>query len=621
MRSGRLVIPLFASLGLLLASTAHAQIPPQQPTPTPTPGTGPTEKPDGVAEQAPKTAGKLPTVPTLPPRKERGKAFELTINNGYFRWRGDWFKKFDLGFSDHPDDGGAPFPNPLGCRAVGGECDDTIKSSNIRLRLEPVVHLGERAGTTRTASVHMQVDIVDNLVLGSTPDSFLGDGTAAPGNAPLEAFSNSQAPAQAGRNSTSDSLVVRRAWAEIFTPFGQVKVGRMPSHWGMGMLTNAGGEDPIHGGYDLDSDFGDTVDRLIFNTMIPGTNLRGAVGTDWASTQPAASQTNLFANRFDGQPFDLDDNDDVTQWVFVIARLDDPKLFDERVAEGGLVLNYGLYFLYRNQDFSQGGQIIGEEPEFDQLIARGLTTYTPDAWLRLAYDKLELELELAAVAGDVNDLSDLGLIKGEPDENAANIRAWGGVGRFTYKLLNGDLRLGAEVGTASGDQFDNEPPGRTHVSNSALVPSGAVTRQQGDDITAFRFNFDYEIDLILFRELIGTVTNTTYLRPMLQYSLTDRITLKAQSVISFVNQPVSTPGNGSMYGIEFDGDLGYQNHGFFAGVSYGVLFPLSALDHPNSINEGGTGFGFPAAPQVAGRKSLGDAETAQTIQFRLMLKF
>lgn len=620
MRSGRLAIAIFASLGLLWTATAHAQIPPQQPTPTPTPGSS-TDK-AGVAEQAPKTAGKLPTVPTLPPRKDRGKAFELTLNNGYFRWRGDWLKKFDLGFSDDPTDGGAPFPNPLGCQSAGGDCNDTHKSSNIRLRLEPVIHLGERAGSTRTASVHMQVDVVDNLVLGSTPDSFFGDGTASPGNSPLEAFSGSQAPVQAGRNSKSDSLVVRRAWAEIFTPFGELKVGRMPSHWGMGILTNAGGEDPIHGGYDLDSDFGDTVDRLIFNAQIPGTNLRGAVGTDWTSTAPAASQTDLFLNTYDDQPFDLDDNDDVTQWVFAISRLDSPKDFADRVADGELVVNYGAYFLYRNQDFSHTGVTIGEAPPTDTLVARGLTEYIPDLWGRLAWKDLELEVEAVAVLGEVDELSDLGLVRGDPDEPAAKIRSWGGVGRVTYKLVDGDLRLGGEVGIASGDQFDSDVPGRTNVAQSSLVPSGSVSRQQGDDITAFRFNFDYEIDLILFRELIGTVTNTTYLRPMLQYELTDRITVKAQSVISFVNKAVSTPGNGGMYGIEFDGDLGYQNHGFFAGVSYGVLFPLSALDHPATIgNEGGTGFGFPNTPQVSGRKSVGDAETAQTIQFRLMLKF
>jgi hypothetical protein len=64
-----------------------------------------------------------------------------------------------------------------------------------------------------------------------------------------------------------------------------------------------------------------------------------------------------------------------------------------------------------------------------------------------------------------------------------------------------------------------------------------------------------------------------------------------------------------MYGIELDGDLGYENkeEGFFAGISYGVLFPMGALDHPASLGYQGD--------------EDGEASTAQTIQTRLMLKY
>jgi uncharacterized protein (TIGR04551 family) len=220
--------------------------------------------------------------------------------------------------------------------------------------------------------------------------------------------------------------------------------------------------------------------------------------------------------------------------------------------------------------------------------------------------------------GKIDDLSDLDPTF-DPTEDGPDIRAYGGVGRFTYRLVNGDLRLGAEVGFATGDQFDHSPPGRTHVRNSVLVqPAGAMgpRRGQSDNITAFLFNPDYEIDLILFRELIGTVTNATYVRPRLEYDFTERIGLRVQSVISFAHERVSTPGNGTMYGIEFDGDFGYRNGGFFTGVAYGVLFPLGALDHPGDL-----ALDFPGTSTVQGRNSIGEAKTAQTIQFRLGLAF
>jgi hypothetical protein len=84
--------------------------------------------------------------------------------------------------------------------------------------------------------------------------------------------------------------------------------------------------------------------------------------------------------------------------------------------------------------------------------------------------------------------------------------------------------------------------------------------------------------------------------------------------VSFANRPVATPGNSSMYGIELDANLGYHNQGFFAGLYYGVLFPLAALDHPEDISgQGGPGYGFGT--------NVGDADTAQTIQTRLVLQF
>ena len=94
------------------------------------------------------------------------------------------------------------------------------------------------------------------------------------------------------------------------------------------------------------------------------------------------------------------------------------------------------------------------------------------------------------------------------------------------------------------------------------------------------------------------------------YNLTSRIRFKAAAIMSFANVLVSTPGNGSLWGVELDGDLGYHNdkEGFFGGISYGVLFPLSAMDHPSTL-------------YTTHAEEQGTASTAQTIQMRLVLKF
>jgi uncharacterized protein (TIGR04551 family) len=581
-------------------SVASAQVRPGGGLPQPG-QQGPTEtKPEGVAEQAPKVPGALPTTPVLPPPKSKRKKFQVFELDGYFRMRSDWFKQFNLGFADDPNSG-APFPQPLGCSStVAGvaadACKGTLRSTNMRLRLEPVINIDEKS------SVHFQVDMYDNFVLGSTPDGLVS-GLPAPPYIPVGAFSPSGTAPQAGRNLDRDSVVVKRAWAEVMTPLGLLKFGRMPSHWGMGLLANGGGHDPFTGEYDLDSDYGDTADRLLFGTMIPGTEIRAVIATDWPSTAPSTAQTDVYSNRYDGQPFDLDDKDDVYQWIFVVAHIDSPEDFQDLRDQGEWAFNYGTYFVWRKQEYDQKGFAVGQPPDPAQYVLRDAVAYIPDVWFRLGYKKMLIEAEAVAILGSIQSLTDIGgTLDGDNDQ--WDIRQFGGVGRFGYKFLDDTLHLGFEGGFASGDQWDNEPPGRINVTRAKAIPG------VGDNtINAFRFDFDYEVDLILFRELMGTVSNAIYVKPTFRYDLTDRLTMKAQTVWSFAHKPVATPGNGSMYGIEIDGDIGYENEGSFAGLSYGVLFPLGALDHPANLFDDSN-------PGV-----VGDAQTAQTFQSRLVLKF
>ena len=76
------------------------------------------------------------------------------------------------------------------------------------------------------------------------------------------------------------------------------------------------------------------------------------------------------------------------------------------------------------------------------------------------------------------------------------------------------------------------------------------------------FNREYKVDLILWRHLIGAVTNAAYVKPFLQYDLTKSITFKVvERHVVRAASPVATPGNSTMYGTEFDTDLGYHTGG------------------------------------------------------------
>jgi uncharacterized protein (TIGR04551 family) len=603
-------------VGILLSSTlADAQIAPGGGMPggmgSPPGGGQQEEKKEGVAEAAPKAPGLLPTNPVLPAPKGRRKRWKLFDIDGYFRLRTDWFKNFHLGFRDDLA-GGAPFPRALGCAAgsgisLGAPCEENLSSTNIRLRLDPVINLDE--GT----SIHIQADVLDNLVLGSTPinqpftGGFDSGGTDLGNRPPLGAFNDTQAPPVAGVNSDRDSITVKRAWAEVAVPLGILKFGRMPNHWGLGIFSNSGDYDPIHGTYDLDGDYGDTVDRFSFSAIIPGTNLRAMIGTTWDSTRLVSNQTAQGRGR-EGHPWDLGDEDDTTSWIGVISRMDSPTEFRDKVDRGELAINYGIYFEYKDQSWDNdisGFQVGGIFDSVNRYVPRSLTTYTPNPWLRLAYKRIELEAEFVAQLGSVERLDEYNL-------SGADIRKYGGVGRFTWKGLEGKLKLGLESGFASGDQWDNTPQGNIHISAANLLGDPNVSTSD-TKLSQFIFNREYKVDMILFRHLMGAVTNAGYVKPTLSYELTRSIGFKVANITSFAMKPVSTPGNSRMYGTEFNGDLYYNSGGFQAGISYGVLFPFAGLSHP-ADEVGGTQFGYDPENQ-------GDASTAHTIQMRVILKF
>jgi len=534
----------------------------------------------------------LPTAPVLPPPiGSAGVAdkpyFEM---HGYFRFRGDWFDNLHLGFVDESD--GLPFPRSLGCSATAPEvsdaCSSNIRSSNIRLRVEPTINLSPNA------SAHFQIDILDNLVLGSTPEGYYLDGTPIRADMPIGAFSGGQAPPQAGRNSLIDGIVVKRAWARFRTPVGTLEVGRMPWHWGLGIFANSGMYHPTTGFTDYDADFGDNVDRLSFSSdvPIPGfTSLRMSVATDWGITSPNSAQSDLFANRFEGQPFDLDDSDDLGQWVFTVGKLDDPAAFAKKVEDGRLAFNLGAQFVWRRQEFEQRTATIEGRPAAEDFVTRDATVYIPDVFARVGWGPILVELEGIAVLGDIGSTTDVGRPEGGTD-----LRQFGGVLRARYALFE-DLDLGFEAGYASGDDVRNNPPGTTNVRDGLVLP--------GDGrVDNFLFDFDYKIDLILYRELLGTITNTTYLRPNASYRLSDRFTISGQAVISAANEAASTPGNGDLWGVEFDGDIAYASDGFFAGIAGGLFLPGDAMDHDE--------------PDFATQAT---ADTAWTLQTRLGVTF
>lgn len=545
-------------------------------------------KPEGIAEAAPKASGLLATTPTLPPPRDHRKKFEVVTIDGYLRSRADWLKNLHLGFADIDDVGGSPYHRPSNCLQVaeGGPCSDSIKTANMRLRLEPTIQLSD------TIAVHTQIDVFDNYVLGSLETS-------------------------------PDAPVARanRAWAEVSTSLGNLKFGRMPDHFGLGMvwnsgrrldtdyahwetlwqpstLANIGGDNPVD--YDLDADQGTTIDRFMFTGMIPGTPLRAAAAWDWGGQ--------VSTTRYDSvQNIDTDDNDDINRWMVSIARIDAPRDFADRVARGQLGVNGAV----RVQRTTTNWAYIAADPVTDPPVPVAIDqgSYLTSAWIKLGWKKLLVEAELALEVGSISDARPLGR-DGELD-----IRTWGGVVRASGKAIDDKFGYGLEVGAASGDGAEADAQGRTHLRNISILPGPSA-----DTITRFRFNPEYKVDLILFRELIGAVSNSAYFRPWLSYALTKSIAVRGQNVTALAINPVSTPGNSDFWGFELDADVSYRGNGFTAGLAYGGFFALAAMNHPSELLVDGSSTDQVFVNSTSGDNS-GDATNAHTFQARFSVDF
>jgi uncharacterized protein (TIGR04551 family) len=564
--------------------------------------------------------------------------------HGYYRVRAELFHQFALGRRDvagtelwpQPPDhqytdikGGAHQIALCGSDPTGKPedleaCDNnTNAGANMRLRLSPEIHISDNL------RILTQIDLLDNVSLGSTPEGYGNQpGTGGysvvgrGGYSPTGAFASTQWAPSAGQNSTTDSIVVKRVWGEYLTPIGLLRFGRMPSHWGLGMLAN--------GGDGIDSDYQSTSDRLMLVTGLKKYDLYFAAAWDFANEGPSSASL----NERQGQPYDLGEEDDVNQYVFVAVRRKNPDLTKDTLARGGFVLNGGAYVVYRNQllandESGQGNAAyLGQSSSniTEGYLRRGAEAAIPDLWLQFLYEKFRFEAEAAMIYGSLENTNRTGgpgtdyVNPADANDPGWKIRQFGLATQTEYKALDDKLRVGFGFGYASGDDdVDSLAP-----QGEGLQPQRTADRT----FSTFRFHPDYRVDLIMFRHILNRVQGAYYFRPSVEYDFTrDKSGQKlgggAALVWSRADEFVQTPGHARDLGIELNFKLYFQAKdgslnddpdkmgGFYTQFEYGVLFPLSGLGYlPGQVAEAEqVGLGTP------------DTETAQTLRWFLGIMF
>lgn len=368
----------------------------------------------------------------------------------------------------------------------------------MRLRLEPSLLYGPDPKNP-IAALHLQIDALDNVLFGDNRK--ITD---------TELFAEELSSTDVYGNDV-DTVALKRAWLQFLTPVGQVRVGRVASNWGLGLLSNDGNG--------LDTEFGDpqrgsTNDRILFATrpltianVLMGKDARPTplvlvVAYDQLVEDPHNTLTDPPRSQLPFVPLSNAD-DDVNQFVAALV-WNDTKL---RRSSPGDELTAGAYFTHRWQTST------------DSEI------YIFDFFWRFKF-------RFGAGGPQIFSTGEVLTMQGASNALTDGIRhrpaIWASVERLGVDF--GDWSAQLESGYASGD-------------GNAL----------GDDNFTMRpLHPDYLVGLLLYPVILqartangaehealvskGGVTNSTYFQPMVKWRPLDGVQLSLAGLIAWADE-------------------------------------------------------------------------------------
>ncbi|NUO51306.1 MAG: TIGR04551 family protein [Polyangiaceae bacterium] len=474
--------------------------------------------------------------------------------DGYFRTRGALLYNLDLDRGPTPS-GQVLFPVPL------ERTGQWLTMADMRGRADIGIFApwGDMA-------IKSRIDVLDNVALGSAPEGI---------------------PAASTTQSTDPWISLRRLYGEVLTPLGLLSVGRMGAHWGLGMLAN--------GGDCLDCDEGDSADRIAFVTPLVGH--LWAIAYDFSATGPFEK------DRTGSRVIDVEPSAMVHTFSFMFANYRGPDARARRSAANKITPEYGVLLSYRFQDGDVPSTYVPTAEPVPlgpgQVMSRGYDAAVADLWLRFEGNSFRIEAEGAYQYASVEQAS---LVPGALYREPVTSNAVGVALESEFGDDEDRFRAGLDAGFASGDEapgFGAFPPaiGKAPVPGDIEGPQANPPFDRG--VNNFRFSPDYRIDRVLFREILGTVTDTIYFKPHVRYDvysgMRGKLTLGLAVVTSLAAVPSSTPSGERPLGVEIDPTIAYASDvGFSAAVEQGTLIPLSGLDGP----------GLPAQPAQVWRLRL-----------------
>lgn len=506
--------------------------------------------------------------------KELKQAVNLLQLHGYFRLRGDLFNRADLGRGADAS-GNTLFPTGT---------SDYLGAANMRLRLNPVLRISD------DLAIYAQFDVLDNVVAGENPF--------------IEPFFDATTGSRLlSSRITGQAIQVKRLWAEVETPIGQLSFGRKGLHWGEGLFYNDGNC--------LDCDYGNTFDRL---QLTAGPFLHHLVTIAVDSLSEGVTSQNDPTLALYGQwgvPRDLQQLDDALRFSIAVQRTLAPQELRRRVDDGEWVVNYGALVAYRTQHsttpaLEQAGA--GATTPAAGIVKIDAHLVEIDVYAQVLHRKLRLATEWAGVTGSFADIPGMTATGASLLGQPLDLLQGAGVVRGQYSLLKQDsLLVGVDVGLASGDKAPGmgARPGRKGSAADGSAARGDIDGRQfcttacsDRDVTNFRINPDFRIDQLLWRNLFTTITDAWFARGEVRFKPGGRASgggdddgfeLSGALVYSQAIFASSTPNGTSPLGLELDASVTYTSKDrFFAALVAGFLLPFDGLNNPLLADDAGS---------------------------------
>lgn len=412
-------------------------------------------------------------------------ATELFLD-GYFRVRGRLYDNLQL---QRPD-------------TTTSEDSTTEVTSGTYTYLEQRLRIEPELRVNQYVSVFAQIDVLPDLIWGTNPTRLAG----------LDGYYDPIGQSQGfDIGDASTLLVPRRAWAELYTPFGRLKLGRTGMQVGAGVFFNDGNG--------MDSDYGDTADRIQLLTKVGPVFLLAG-----------------FDAIYEGS---LDRSYDATGIAAAVAYKSE-------------TLSTSLYgYLQNDRSWIDETQV-----DASTSTQSTMSVFNVDLWGKASVGPLDLELEAIYRYGSgrvVLESTEEGV---DPRTlEGATVNQFGGMARGIYAM--GPWGFGAEVGLASGDPD--------------VVGTSSETSSQ---LTRFSFDRDYHIGYLLFRVPLPTrlsastdesfdarydeaivgnaISNAFYLAPAVEFRVLDNLSAKVTGVAAWALETNSLYNQQKDYGYELD---------------------------------------------------------------------